>query len=373
MIKTFMFFCNKTFGVNTFCAVFLSFYGRAYSGNPKAISEKLHQINPDIKIIWLFQNPDEMIKIIPNYVIPLKYNSFMAFKALATSKFWIDDNLKSMVFYKSKKQIYIQTWHGDRGFKKIYHDSCYEEKKSFTIFESKRCDCGITGSNYGEKRFRSAFKYSGLLIKEGCPRNDLLIEKNPKKSKFIKHRFAKEGEMILLFAPTFRKEFKKTNSTQKIQDIDLIRVLKALEKATNQKWLCLVKAHIAVEGFSDIPTSDKIIDVSKDQDMNELLLISDLLITDYSSCAGDFALLKKPIILFQSDREKYINEDKTLNFKLEDSPFIVAMNQKELENVISGIKTFDFNKNCQDILDFYGAYETGHASESVANFIVSHL
>ena len=107
--------------------------------------------------------------------------------------------------------------------------------------------------------------------------------------------------------------------------------------------------------------------------MSELLLISDILITDYSTCAGDFALLNRPVILYQSDREEYIEKDRTFYFDIDKSPFIVAMNQSELISFIKNINTFDAKKNCEEILRFYGSCETGKASEAVVNYIISKI
>ena len=97
IIKVYMFFCNKVFGVDKESIVFISFGGKTYSDNPKAISEKLHDANPHFKIIWLFIEPDLKKDIVPEYVTCFKVNSFKALKTLATSKFWVD-NLINVIY-----------------------------------------------------------------------------------------------------------------------------------------------------------------------------------------------------------------------------------------------------------------------------------
>src|SRR5690554_3202566 len=89
--KTYMIFCNKFYGIDKESIVFISFAGKSYSDNPKAISERLYEKNPHLNIIWLFIQPSFKKDIVPGYVTCLKANSFKALKALATSKVWVDN------------------------------------------------------------------------------------------------------------------------------------------------------------------------------------------------------------------------------------------------------------------------------------------
>jgi len=111
--KSYMFLVNKIMGVNGNKIVFISFGGKSYSDNPRAISEKLHEMYPEFEIVWLFNNPEEKRKVVPDYVQCVKAGSYRALKELATAKFWVDNFCKPLYTYKSKKQVYIQTWHGD--------------------------------------------------------------------------------------------------------------------------------------------------------------------------------------------------------------------------------------------------------------------
>lgn len=107
--------------------------------------------------------------------------------------------------------------------------------------------------------------------------------------------------------------------------------------------------------------------------MSELLLITDMLITDYSSSEGDFALLNRPFILFQNDREDYLEKDRTFYFDIDKSPFKVVMNQFELISFVKNLDYFDAEENCKEILKFYGSYETGKASDAVGDYIISNI
>lgn len=370
LIKSFMFFSNKLFGVNQNKAVFISFYGKSYSDNPRAISEKLHEIQPNYKIIWLFNNPAEKKSLVPNYVKCIKRRSLAGYFHLATAKVWVDNFPKSYSNYKSKEQIYIQTWHGDRGFKTVLYDSPFKEKNSKYI-ESDICDLMLSGSDFCDRVYRSAFRYNGGILKAGSPRCDILINKDDELAAKIKKQLGiRQKCKVLLYAPTFRKKAAVSRNLQPLGNINLSDILNLLEKKTKDEWICLVRAHSAVQGLSGISENEKIIDVTKYEDMNELLLVSDILITDYSSSAGDFALLRRPIFLYQEDREEYLKHDRNFYFDLDQSPFWIARSQRELEEMIENLDFQSASKNCDQILEFYGTVETGQASRRVVEYIL---
>lgn len=370
-IKSYMFLMNKIFNVKKNKVVFKSFGGKSYSDNPKAISEKLKLQYPEAEIVWLINEPFTKMLVIPYYVKVVKSKSFKALKELATAKIWVDNFCKNYV-YKSKNQIYIQTWHGDRGFKKILLDSPFVNS-NYKLIESNNCDLMIAGSDYGEKKYRTAFAYNGEILKVGCPRNDFLVKNRNAKKFIIKSNLNLiYNTKVLLYAPTLRRD--SENKFQSSKDIDILSILNLLQLKTGCRWICMFRAHSAVKGLYGIPKNEKkIIDVTHYEDMTELLLISDFLITDYSSCAGDFALLNKPIILFQPDREEYVQNDRTFYFDIDSSPFMIAKSNEEILKLIMNFEQEIIQQNCKDLLNFYGATESGEASERVVEYIISKI
>ena len=269
--------------------------------------------------------------------------------------------------HKSKNQIYIQTWHGDRGFKKVLFDDENNDVE-FRLLESIFCDLMISGSEYGTRQMRSAFKYTGDILQKGTPRNDILLNCNDLDKTIKKRLQIPEKTKVLLYAPTYRKREKY----QRVEGLDLQQVLDELETKTQEKWICLVRAHSAVKGLA-LRLHNKMMDVTWYEDMSELLAITDMLITDYSSCAGDFALTKKAIILFQNDKDRYERQDRTFYFSMETSPFFIAKSQDELLQIIREKEKKDYARNCEKILEFYGTTETGKASEYVAKYILEKM
>ena len=231
------------------------------------------------------------------------------------------------------------------------------------------CNFAVAGSKYGESQFRTAFRFGGEIMMEGTPRNDILVKNDVAEAKRVKNELGiASNKKLLLYAPTLRNEnvHKKTSQESRV---DILRTLDALNKKTGDEWICLMRAHPHISNLIGVSYGDRIKNVTNYEDMAELLLISDILITDYSSCAGDFALLERPIILFQSDIEKYLEEERALYFEMSESPYYVASSQDELECMINNLDFDEAKENCKDILKFYGTYESGHASEAVAKRI----
>ena len=113
--------------------------------------------------------------------------------------------------------------------------------------------------------------------------------------------------------------------------------------------------------------------MTKYEDMADLLMISDALITDYSSAAMDFCLLGKPVFIYQDDLEDYTSHDRQLHFRMEDSPFLVAHDQAELTALIERTGDREARENCRAICEYFGFIETGEATRRSCEKIIQWL
>ena len=134
----------------------------------------------------------------------------------------------------------------------------------------------------------------------------------------------------------------------------------------------LFKMHPWVPGEVEIEERfrDRFFSMNAYPDINELFYITDLLITDYSSIAGDFMLLNRPAVFFQPDRGSYDGE-RGLYFDPDESPMIVAHTEDELLDILS--RPIDGPASCRAFLAFMGTHESGHAAEAVARRIAERL
>lgn len=353
-------------------AVFSSFDSRSYNDNPRYISEALHRLRPEAKIVWLFRDVEKAKRdyAIPDYVHCANCISREGVSLLARARIVVDNfNKRSYIRLKYPQQVYIQTWHGDRAFKKVGYDNPGQYKY---LIEEHASLC-VSGSDYGDRQFRSAFHYQGEILKVGYPRNDILLRNDPAEARSIRAGLGiGEGTRLLLYAPTFRDVEQRAHRQQQAR-FDLSHVLDVLERSSGEKWLCLVRAHYMSCGIHAQESDDRLRDVSGYPEMAELLKVSDALITDYSSCAGDFALTRRPIWLYQDDLEDYRSNNRALYFDMTSSPYMVAATPEELDALIERTTPEHARENCDAILRFYGEAETGHAARSVAEYIVKRM
>ena len=134
----------------------------------------------------------------------------------------------------------------------------------------------------------------------------------------------------------------------------------ALERETGEKWVILNRGHSNNAGLR----ADEGMDVSAFPDVSRLLLVTDMLITDYSSICGDFMLLDRPILLYHADAESYAADDHGLVFDPATSPYRIARSEAEL--IEMACHPTDPAENCRALREFYDTKESGHAAQAVA-------
>ena len=150
-----------------------------------------------------------------------------------------------------------------------------------------------------------------------------------------------------------------------VKENETIADIRARQKWENDEFIC--RGHI----LNGAVKSDAGIDVSRYPDVSELLLVCDMMITDYSSIAGDYLLMNRPIILYHADVAQYASQERALVFDPEKSPYKIAHNMDELIDIACNFGNAE--ENCRALYDFYGVKETGKASVLVAERIREYL
>ena len=355
-------------GIDRNKVVFQSFGGRSYSDNPRVISERLHERRPQTDIVWLFKGYAirEVRDSMPDYVRCVDRFSRKAWIELATARVWVDNFTKTPELrgFPKKRQFYVQTWHGDRPIKKIGYDAAdigYRLEE-----ESSRV---LTGSDFGMRMYRTAFHYRGEYINEGAPRNDILVRNDPADAARVREKIgAPQGVKLLLYAPTYREDMGKV---RKHSQMDLVRTLDLLERS-GERWMCLYRAHYLSEGIDLEAVRDRLIDMTRYDDMSELLLVADMLLTDYSSCATDYCVLDRPVFLYMVDFDEYLAA-RPLYYDPHDTPLMIAHDQAELEALILRTDAAAAARNCAAIRAYYGMNETGRAADAACDYIIDKL
>ena len=348
-----------------------NFIGRGYADNTKYIAEELHRQNRNLEIIWLVN--EEFIDYksqFPEFVHTIPIFTFAALKSLATAKIWIS-NIRGLGICVPKKnnQIYVQLWHGMFPVKTIEKDAEENLDKGYCDMAKKdslKTDVCISGCAFMTKIFKESFWYGGEVLECGTPRNDILFE-NIDAVKIRRKLEITEDEKICLYAPTFRTLENSFDYT-----LNYMLLKEGLEEKFGGEWKILLRLHPnVISEAKDIPSFVR--DVSFYPDVQELLSISNCLISDFSSIMFEFMLTKNPVFIYAPDFEEYIKYERRLYFSLEETPFSIAKTDSELkQNII----TFDIKSYLISVERFitrFGLFDDGHASERVVQWMLQKL
>jgi CDP-glycerol glycerophosphotransferase len=358
----------KIFPLKRNKVLLFSYYGAQYGCNPKYISEKLVSLSPDLKIIWAFLTPRRYDVY---GVKKVKYGSVRFLYELCTSKFIITNYRMTFTYWKRKEQIYIQTWHSSLRLKSIEKDAI--ESLTPDYIRMAQADSGITdflvsGCAYSSQIFRQAYWYDGKILETGTPRNDLYFKNNEHLVSEIRSKLGiPSNAKLVLYAPTFRQSGDLT-----CFKLNFEKICSILKDKFGGDWIPMLRLHPHLRHrSSEICSAGSFLDVSRYEDIQELLLIADVLITDYSSLMFDFALLQKPCFLFASDYEDYICKERKLYFDIDKLPFPLSQTEEDLYQEILQFKQQNWLSSLESFNAKIGNFEHGSASRQIADLISS--
>ncbi|MBR4448490.1 bifunctional glycosyltransferase family 2 protein/CDP-glycerol:glycerophosphate glycerophosphotransferase [Methanobrevibacter sp.] len=372
--KTFIYFryYNKK-PINSKQIMFISFLGKFYSDSPKYLYEYLYNTYGDqFDYVWVIN--DRSVEI-PGNPKKVKRFSLKYYKELAKSQYWVINGRQASRLHKRGTQKIISTWHGTP-LKKIgldignVHTRDPNIKKSY-IKVAREWDYLISPNRYTTDILRSSFGYEGDILETGYPRNDVLYNATPEQIDQIKRDLnLPMDKKIILYAPTWRDD--EYFDAGKMH-FNLNLELDKLQDALSDEYILLVRTHYFVADKLDLsPYKGFAYDVCRYDDIAELYLISDILITDYSSVFFDFANLKRPILFYTYDLEKY--ENVLRGFYIDIHSEVPGPLLKTTEEVIDAVINIDdLNKEYSDKYDeFYERFcsiEDGNASKRIVEAI----
>ncbi|MGC8502583.1 CDP-glycerol glycerophosphotransferase family protein [Desulfurella sp.] len=268
-------------------------------------------------------------------VLKLNYKIFIT--AIKSRLFITTHNYQDVFFIKNKKTNVINLWHGTP-LKKMGYDSKVDAKRlhfkeKFGINEYKNIDYLCVSSRLTIPSFKSSFNIAeDKLLPTGLPRNDVLQNANAdtKYAKKIKEKVKSilntKSEKIALYAPTFRDYH--------VPRFDLIKNLKEIFMQNNIELV--IKLHPLDKDYLYF----KQINI----DIQELLIASDLLVSDYSSIFFDYAILGRPIILFLYDLAAYKFQRNGFYIETESLPFLKCYNLEQINETLKTVFGLDTSK-----------------------------
>lgn len=353
--------------------IFESFLGKQFSDSPRAIYEYLKKHYPNYKMYWSIER-NSIKKFERSEIRYIRRFSLKWMIIMNHAKFWVTNSRLPLWIPKPKKTIYLQTWHGTPlkrlavDMNEVHMPETNTEiyKKNFTT-EAKKWDYLISPNAYSTEIFKRAFQFDKEVIESGYPRNDYLINMNNeteiKKIKTINK--LPLDKKVILYAPTWRDNQFYGRGQYKFDvhmDLDL------LKQKLADDYIIILRLHYLIAENLDLSTFKGFVyDYSYHEDIRELYLIADLLITDYSSVFFDYANLKRPMLFYVYDIEEYRDNLRGFYFDFENcapGPLV-----KTTEEIIDAIKEqekgFLTEYNVETFYEKFCYLEDGYATKRV--------
>ena len=384
--------------------VFESNLGRNYSGNPRAIYEEMLRRGWDkeMQICWLFTEPQK--QSVPGRVTLLQRESLPALMKMQRASVWVTDTRQPTYIVKNPNTYYMMTWHGTP-LKKLALDlydymeatalqhgngaqELDEQKKAEKLLDKQRkqwlrdsgqWDCLLAQNETAAELFRGCFWYQGEVLCKGYPRNDKLVQERDTGTGIGRTTGGSVDEpnsgavrkRTILYAPTWREYESNGLCDSRFEPpLDFDKLYEVLKEEDTE---LIIKYHYYVKEKPDFTKYGGVIRDSE-KDIAELYPLCDVMITDYSSTMFDYAVLKRPMVFFAYDAERYEREN-GFYFDYEKLvPGPIVQDQAELFHVLK--RTFDFSVYEEKQEAFYQRFtatDNGNASAEAVNRIANYL
>lgn len=358
------YYALRIFPIKNNKIVFSSFGGKGFGDNGKYITLEIINEKRNYDIVWLVNDIND--HSFPKEVRLVKNKTFKGVFELVTAKIWIDNCRKKANVRKRKEQYYINTGHGGIPLKKVEADA--EESIGFYYINAAKNDSKMTNLLISHAKFRTyilknKYWYDGEVFECGSPKIERLLLDNTKTIKKLKKRIGLSDDTnIILYAPTFRN-----NADLKIYEINFDLICKTIAETFGGQWILLFRLH---PNISDLSMKDKlpenVINVTDYEDMQELLMSADILITDYSGIMFEKLYDHKKVFLYVPDHKIY---ERGYYFEFEDLPFPYAETEEELVKKIRNWSSKEYKEEVEEFSEKIGLmYEFG-ASKKIVNRI----
>lgn len=237
-----------------------------------------------------------------------------AFYMATSSYIFLNDNFMPMAYMKmAPETTVVQLWHGMGSFKKFGGST---ELEPALLQELEKVNKNVThilaSSEHIRKNYAEAFCVpEGKVLAIGCPQADYYFRKHDIQK--IRDRLDKKfpqmwGKKLVLYAPTFRDDPERDREL--LSHFDFAR----FERECGEEYCLAVRLHPQIQS-SEVPK--QVPNLTGYPDVRQLLLVTDVLIADYSSIAVEYSLLEKPILLYAFDKEWYLDQDRGFYYDYE--------------------------------------------------------
>lgn len=360
--------------------LFETFGGRSYACSPKAIYERMLTMPEfkDFTFIWAFDNVDKHEIKQDKRTKTVQSKSKEYYKYCSIAKYWIVNSIMLEHITKKAGQVYVQCWHGTP-LKKLRCDievsgavlNTVKEIKRRNDIDAARFDYFISPSEFCTKAFTSAFNLKALgkeniLIEKGYPRNDFLFNYTQEYVDNLKEKMGiPKNKKVILYAPTFRDNQHASGLGYTYSlNMDFDRLKEKLQ----DNYVVIFRTHYFIANSFDFEKYKGFIyNMSNHDDVNDCYVLSDIIITDYSSVFFDYANLKRPMLFYMYDLDEYKDELRGFYLDLSELPGPIVKTQDDLEQEIMNIEKYNekYSEKYKTFNAKFNYLDDGSCSEKV--------
>ncbi|MFI7087084.1 CDP-glycerol glycerophosphotransferase family protein [Streptomyces anulatus] len=348
-----------------------SHMGTCYGDSPRALYEEIRRQGLKLRATWSY---DPSPAGFPDGARLVRRWSWRYLWALARAEYWVDNQGFPQQLHKPRHTTYLQTWHGS-AYKRMGFDETRVRLQNTPGRERlqravDRFDHFLVRSEHDVNTLARAYRLpEERLLRTGYPRNDALIaERDRAETEGRLPRPPLAGALGLddhkktvLYAPTFRGGPGRQRRTRLLLDV------REFAERFGDTHTLLVRAHYLESARLPLCPPGTVVDVSRHHDVSELLALTDVLITDYSSIMFDFALLDRPVVLYAPDLEAYAAERGSYFDLREEAPGPVTATQEELFATLAELKKSDtrYADRRRAFVRRFGPYDRGDAARRI--------
>lgn len=341
--------------------VFYNDHGLGYGCNLKYVCDEIIRQQLPYELVWMVKDYSYQM---PEIVRKSLISRIRSVYDLATAKIVINNIKGYMNVWKKKSQYFIYIPHGQTGAKKGEKEmnNLTPEYLKATLWHSAQMNLFVTCSSAQSKDMVENFWCNCEILQCGFPRNDVFFHPQKERIASIKCSLnIPQNKKCLLYAPTFRD-----NGDDSAYALDMAGLQTALKSKYKSDWVILVRLHPNFFWYKEpqFKYSETVINVTTYDDIQELFLITDILITDYSSTMFDFNTSKRPVYLFATDVDEYRKMRGLKDFYFT-VPFPLCRTNEELITAIMQHNEDEYQKKLEAFNIIYGDVDDGHASEKV--------
>jgi CDP-glycerol glycerophosphotransferase len=309
-------------------AVFAAYWYRGYSCNPKAIFEKLRELAPWIRGIWVVN--DAHRAAMPEGVDYVVAGTQDYYKVLARAKYFVNNVGFPEEIMKREGTIRVHTHHGTplKTMGLDLRNALVAGRRMNVERQLRRCarwDYSVSQNAFSTLTWERAYPGPYETLEVGYPRNDSLVNASKDDVERIRDELGIErSQRAVLFAPTHREYLRRPDPV-----VDLRRLAERL----GPDYVIMARAHYLDSGDSSVDAFRRapgVLDVTHHPSIEELCLAADVLVTDYSSIMFDYAVLDRPLVVHAPDWEVYRTVRGTYFDLLAEPPGLVTASEDEL-------------------------------------------